>query len=610
MKSLVTLHLAALQDVGLLCGVKTLRDEETLITRWKAEGDSFLTITLPLVSKALERALADRKWTRSLLTEFGSAGSLPAFMRGFFTRVFSASGELLDDPDTNSIWALRQVSLLNSKIERDCTPKRVAAALSTYIQTDRELGDHYRKGIPSDIDESYSRMVLHLFGDVFNAIERKIANFELVPRFGPGSTADRLNMPERWDFEYWPERLEEVFPFWRYGTYSGQWREPTIALGSEIPARVTTVPKTQKTPRIIAMEPASIQYAQQALKREFYREIGMSPLEGVLGFTDQERNQKLALRASIDESLATLDLSEASDRVHLSMVRRTFSRWPHLMDYLLAARSRTVSVNGDEIVVHKYASMGSALTFPFEAIVFTTIAAMGLERGGYSTRPRDLPGVLSVYGDDIVIPTDTASDVVGLLSAFGLKTNMRKSFWTGKFRESCGKEYYDGHDVTVVRLRADVPTSRREADLVRRFIEFRNRAYRSGLWRTVKVSDAHLEPFQVGHRHTDDVADAPSKASTLDTVLSPKWHAVWDSQLHRFVERHIVVKSSSPSYTIDGEGGILRWFLMSEDEADPRKVVDRYENQERSHTHHIKMARIERLPKRTMVLTDLRAPLN
>jgi hypothetical protein len=454
-------------------------------------------------------------------------------------------------------------------------------------------------------------MCLRLFGDVFNELDRQIANFELIPRFGPGSTADRLNMPDRWDFHYWPDRLEGVFPQWRYGTYNGAWKEPTVPLGSELPARVVSVPKTQKTPRIIAMEPATVQYAQQALKTGFYQLIERSWLRDILGFTDQERNQKLALSASISGSLATLDLSEASDRVHLSMVHRTFERWPHLMDYMLAARSERADVKGDEITLHKYASMGSALTFPFEAIVFTIIAALGMERSGYSTRPDRLIGSLSVYGDDIIVPVNATSDVIDLLHLYGLKVNMHKSFWTGQFRESCGKEYYAGTDVSVVRLRADVPTSRRDADLVRRFTDFRNRAYRSGLWRAVKVSDSYLDRLvEILPRHVDEESEIPSSVLAKATVLTTPWRARWDSHLHAWFEKRYFVKSSSPSYEVDDEGGVLRWFLMSQDNNRQDRILDRYENRERSNTHRIKLQRIECLPKQTMVLTDLRGSLN
>jgi hypothetical protein len=354
-----------------------------------------------------------------------------------------------------------------------------------------------------------------------------------------------------------------------------------------------------------------MQYAQQGLKRLLYEEVARGPLNKVLGFQDQARNQILAHQGSVDGSLATLDLSEASDRVHLSMVQRTFSRWPHLMDYMLAARSETADVKGDEITLHKYASMGSALTFPFEAIVFTIIAAMGIESSGHSTSPRHLPGILSVYGDDIIVPTNAAAYVVDYLHAFGLKVNMHKSFWTGRFRESCGKEYYAGTDVSVVRLRAEVPTSRREVALIRRFTDFRNRAYRAGLWSTVKVSDVYLDSLVKLHpRHVDEEFEITSSVLAKTTVLRVPWRASWDSNLHIWYERHVSVRSTAPTYVVDDEGGVLRWFLMSLDKTDSTKVVDRYENQERSNTHRMKIARIECLPKHSMVLTDLRAPLS
>jgi hypothetical protein len=60
---------------------------------------------------------------------------------------------------------------------------------------------------------------------------------------------------------------------------------------------------------------------------------------------------------------------------------------------------------------------------------------------------------VSLYGDDIIVPTATAVSVVGGLESFGLKVNIRKSFWTGEFRESCGGDYFRGLDVTPVYLR-------------------------------------------------------------------------------------------------------------------------------------------------------------
>lgn len=588
MKSLATLHLAVLHDAGLQCAVNVSRDELTLITRQEHEGDSFLTITLPSFAKALEKGLDSGRWPRQDVLSFKHIRGLPAFLRGFLTGVFSDNGNILDEPDPDKIWAVRQICNLTAKVERDCTPERVQAAYDTYIRTDRELGEHFRRGIPGDLWSKFDNFVHHLFGDLFDKLETRVANFDLIPRHGPGAVADRLDHVQRWDFTYWPDRLETVFPAWRYtcNVARGYFRD-TVPIGQELPSRVVTVPKTQKTPRIIAIEPSSIQYAQQALKRELYAEIKNSPLGSILGFSDQERNQILARQGSISGQLATLDLSEASDRVHLAMVIRLFSKWPHLRDFVLATRSRTALVQDREIHLNKFASMGSALTFPIEAIIFTTIAWMGVS--GSSPLPvQHLTGRVSVYGDDIIVPTDKTADVIHLLDAFGFKVNTHKSFWSGRFRESCGKEYYAGHDVSIVRLRSEVPTSRRDAALINRFTDFRNRAFWAGLWRTVKLCDEILlNLIAIPHRHLTLRESEPTSVLALDTTLRTRYRAKYNLALQRYEERFPFAKPASSTYTVDGEGGLVKWFFENHDRS-LQYQTDRYESQERAHTFRIK----------------------
>jgi hypothetical protein len=362
-------------------------------------------------------------------------------------------------------------------------------------------------------------------------------------------------------------------------------------MGQELPSRVITVPKTQKTPRIIAIEPSSIQYAQQALKRELYAEVKASSLDLVLGFSDQERNQHLAREGSISGALATLDLSEASDRVHLAMVLRLLRRWPHLRDFVLATRSRTALVNGAEMHLNKFASMGSALTFPMEAMIFTVIAFMGVSPDSILSA-RQAAGRISVYGDDIVVPTDTTADVIHLLEAFGFKVNAHKSFWSGRFRESCGKEYYNGTDVSIVRLRAEVPTSRRDAALVNQFTDFRNRAYWSGLWQTVRLCDDILsEIITIPHRHLALRESEPTSVLALDTSLRTRYRARFNSDLQRYEERFPFAKPITSSYVVDGDGGLVKWFFENHDRS-LQYQTDRYESQERAHTFRIKWASV------------------
>ncbi len=603
MKSLVTLHLAVLHDAGLLCDTSVDRDAETLIDRWEHEGDQFLTITLPEFVKALERGLRDGLWTKRGISGFHHRRGLPVFLRGFLLRVFNEDGQIKDDPDANAIWAVRQIGNLTQKIERDCSPERVDAAFRSFIRTDSELEDHYRRTLFTDDDlRAFTSARDFLFGDILDRCEALVASYDLIPKHGPGAVADRLPHPERWAFPYWPERLESVFPSWRY-THNLPAVNTVLPVPEEgeIPVRVIAVPKTQKTPRLIAIEPSAMQYAQQALKAELYSSIDRSWLRDVCGFVDQERNQILARDGSVDGSLATLDLSEASDRVAFPLVEFFFERWPHLRDFVDATRSRYADVNGELIPLFKFASMGSALTFPVEAMIFTVIAFMGICESDDERRPArsEIPGILSVYGDDIIVPVTAVESVLRFLETFGFKVNANKSFWTGSFRESCGKEYYAGTDVSIVRLRADIPQTRTDAALIGRLTDFRNRAYRSGLWGTVKTVDDMLSSvLSIPHRHLTDVDQSPFGGLALDTVLEPRWRGRYDTDLQTWFERFPSVRPQGHPAIFDGEGGLLKWFFENHDRTDQYQT-DSYESQERAHTFRIKWVKAERLPKRS-----------
>jgi hypothetical protein len=158
-------------------------------------------------------------------------------------------------------------------------------------------------------------------------------------------------------------------------------------------------------------------------------------------------------------------MKEASDRVSLAHVEALFAEAPKFLELLLAARSPCVQLpDGNVIPLRKFASMGSATCFPVEALVFFTgiIASRCRRLGRFPVAQlvRELGQAVYVYGDDLLVPSDEASAICDDLEAFGLKVNRRKSFWTGKFRESCGVDCYDGSEVTPVYLRRDLPADR------------------------------------------------------------------------------------------------------------------------------------------------------
>jgi len=584
MKSLLTLHISVLHDVGQLCSAETFRDAHRITSRWEHEGDSFLTITLPAFAKALEKGLADGRWPRQDALGFKYVRGLPAFLRGFLTLVFHPSGVILDSPSADAIYAIRQICLLSQKVERDPALHRVKDAYKGYQKTEEVL----RESTWSEEDPLFKKVRLafvSLYSELLSDLDRKVREFDLVPNHGPGSTADGLTPYQKWDLTYWPERLEEVFPRWRYSqNVLTSWEDHDFqSIEQEIPVKVITVPKTQKGPRIIAMEPATVQYAQQALKGEIYRAVKSSDLFHLIGFTDQDRNQKLAQKASLTGDLATLDLSEASDRVSWKLVQSLFRGWPNLLDFLDATRTRVANVNGSFVELAKYASMGSALTFPIEAMVFTAVVVARVwEAEGRRSSASQLAGRVSVYGDDIIVPTHAAEGVISDLESLDFKVNRNKSFWTGLFRESCGTDWFAGTDVSVIRLRADVPTSRLDASLIAKLTDFRNRAYHSGLWGTVKTIDGMLDQHIKLPAHTVLPQGSSSDLGILakDTFLTTVMDrsVYYDSSNQIWKRRYPRLRPHAKAWNRTDERGYLEWFHRALHASEP---LDAYERQER-----------------------------
>jgi hypothetical protein len=81
--------------------------------------------------------------------------------------------------------------------------------------------------------------------------------------------------------------------------------------------------------------------------------------------------------------------------------------------------------------------MGNGFTFPLETLIFWSLAA--------ACCPQDSDA--TAYGDDLIVPTECYPLLVEVLVALGFVVNLTKSYHTGPFRESCGKDYFRGTDV-------------------------------------------------------------------------------------------------------------------------------------------------------------------
>lgn len=191
------------------------------------------------------------------------------------------------------------------------------------------------------------------------------------------------------------------------------------------------VPKNVKTYRSVIVEPVLNGLYQLALGDHLTRRLATFGVD----LRDQTRNQTLALEGSLTGALATLDLSAASDSISLELI---FSLLP--LDWAIAlARGRTghVLYRGRRIALEKFSSMGNGFTFPLQSLVFWALARAICDKND----------VVSVYGDDIILPSAKAVELTTLLRCLGFAVNEEKSYHTGPFRESCGRDFYRGIDV-------------------------------------------------------------------------------------------------------------------------------------------------------------------
>jgi len=205
--------------------------------------------------------------------------------------------------------------------------------------------------------------------------------------------------------------------------------------------KLSFVPKNAKTYRTVMTEPTL-----NALVQHGYGEfISQRLLRVGQDIRDQSRNQRLAWEGSILGNVATLDLSSASDSISKELVAR-------LLPYewfmaLSLCRTPTVEDDGKILHLHKFSSMGNGFTFPLQTLIFWALASASVQVVKSSEKR------VSVYGDDIIVGTDVVPLLTSVLHCTGFSLNMTKSYWSGPFRESCGKDYLKGFDIRPIYAR-------------------------------------------------------------------------------------------------------------------------------------------------------------
>ncbi len=456
-----------IQLLGRPVGKYSDRDVATVINRVAREGESFLEITLPQLDDLLLEGLRTGSLPRYVGWETKRGWSHPAFLHGHWMMIFNPSGQLLSHASPHAILAIRQISRAFKKVFEVCSDDRIDAAVKRFIDVDLALSS---VKIPRYV-EALSEVTHHLFGEMVGSS----ISSQLTYRHGPGAVAERLNTVSRNDFKVISPRVEELVGA---ETFRATWESllTDFPLLEEIPARLTAVPKTALKPRLISIEPSYNQFIQQGLHSELKRWLSRYP---VCNITDQQRNKRLARRASVEGSLATIDLSDASDRVHYGLLKAIFSWNPAFVEFLDATRSRSIQTPSGVHLLNKFASMGSALTFPVETMFFLAIVVYTMceTEGDFSrsnVRKHLFNEDLGVYGDDIIVPSAIVPTLTRHLEECGLAVNTAKSFSTGGFRESCGGDYWFGFNTTPIYVRRRMPQSVHDVSELVSLSSFRN----------------------------------------------------------------------------------------------------------------------------------------
>lgn len=296
--------------------------------------------------------------------------------------------------------------------------------------------------------------------------------------------------------------------------------------------RLSYVPKTSEVSRSICTEPTLNMFLQkglgfvleQQLRRRFRIDLSYQP----------ELNRQLAREGSANDTYCTIDLSSASDSISLKMLREILPE--ELLNWLELARSPSVIYpDGSLDELYMVSSMGNGFTFPLETLLFSTIVVACYRVLGIKPKyGRRGPANWAVFGDDIIIRKDSYDFVIRALRLFGFTVNDSKSFNTGYFRESCGGDYFRGHNIRGVYCKS-LTTSADVYSLINRLVRW---SADSGILipRTVSLLMGSVDflpiPYQDGDAEGVKVPYPPSELKRDPFTGGVKYQALVKKSSH------------------------------------------------------------------------------
>lgn len=377
-----------------------------------------------------------------------------------------------DYSDSEAYWAAAQATAIVRKNKSlpsglDLEAKAVNSfweSERTCYRTNRRLNPYVENGVnPDDANTQAIRSFIDRCRKIVKEAIWTRPPADLNGRLGPGATMSDTSractVPDKMSSV--PTITPRAWPYvvpW-LGTKWAACRDEGLSVKGN---SFFTVPKSASSLRGCAKEPSLNSFYQLALGRVLKERLTKWGLDLV---NAQRIHGRVARRSSIDDSYATIDLSSASDTVCVNLVRLMLpDEWFEALDRL---RSPMTRVKGKWVVLEKFSSMGNGFTFELETLLFSVMIK--------ALRPEFRPGKdFFVFGDDIIVPKESASDVIATLKFFGFSVNTGKTFTEGCFKESCGSDFFDG-----VRVRPYYLTE--DPDEPQKLIAFANGLKRSAM---------------------------------------------------------------------------------------------------------------------------------
>lgn len=218
--------------------------------------------------------------------------------------------------------------------------------------------------------------------------------------------------------------------------------------------KAVCVPKSYKTPRIIAEVSAYRQFHMQAIRKLATDDASRSIYGSQIILDDQSFNAQCAFVGSVAGTYATVDLSSASDSIADILARKVLPSCYYAAVKRWNPENIQISSKGKKEIVprHIFQTSGNGSTFVLESVIFLAIALaahqyvspFALDNG------EDAPLLPRIYGDDIICDVRTVDTLYDFLEMLGFTVNRDKSFASeSRYRESCGAEYWCGYDVST-----------------------------------------------------------------------------------------------------------------------------------------------------------------